>query len=86
VFVSLNLLTYPGLTDTSEEVAALLNFIEKYDINMVQIRNLNIDPDYLAQKIPLDGGEVLGINRFIEILQSEIPGLIIGNFSKPVPK
>lgn len=86
VFVSLNLLTYPGLTDTSEEIEALLDFILKYDINMVQIRNLNIDPDYFAGKIPLDGGEILGTNTFIEILKTEIPGLTIGNYSKPVPK
>ncbi|MDT3698346.1 MAG: radical SAM protein [Thermincola sp.] len=86
IFVSLNLLTYPGLTDTIEEIEAMLDFIEKYDINMVQIRNLNIDPDYFADKIPLDGGEVLGISRFIEILQTERPGLIVGNYSKPVIK
>ena len=86
VYVSLNLLTYPGLTDTPGEIEALLDFIEKYDINMVQIRNLNIDPDYFADKVPLDGGEVLGINRFIEILKTEIPGLAVGNYTKPVTK
>lgn len=86
VFVSLNLLTYPGLTDTPAETEALLEFIGKYDINMVQIRNLNIDPDYFAGKIPLDGREVLGINRFIEILKTEIPGLAVGNYTKPVSK
>lgn len=86
VYVSLNLLTYPGLTDTPEEIEALLDFIEKFDINMVQIRNLNIDPDYFADKVPLDGGEVLGINRFIKILKTEIPGLAVGNYTKPVTK
>lgn len=86
VFVSLNLLTYPGLTDTPAEIEALLELIAEYDINMVQIRNLNIDPDYLAAKIPLNSQEVLGINAFIEILKTELPGLAVGNFTKPVPK
>ncbi len=86
VYVSLNLLTFPGLTDVPHEVEALVGFIRKYEVNMVQIRNLNIDPDYLMDRIPHTGGEPLGINRFIEILKEEIPGLQVGNYSKPVEK
>ncbi len=84
VYVSLNLLAFPGLTDTPDEVGAMVRFIQEYDINMVQMRNLNIDPDYLASRIPMGGQDVLGINRFIEILREEIPGLAIGNYSRPV--
>lgn len=84
VYVSLNLLTFPGLTDMPEEVEAMVDFIKRYNINMVQIRNLNIDPDYLATKIPLGGENMLGVSRLIEILQEEIPQLEIGNYSKPV--
>lgn len=84
VFISLNLLTYPGLTDAVEETEALVEFIQKYDINMVQIRNLNIDPDYLAARIPMNHNELLGINHFIETLKEEIPGLEVGNYSRPV--
>lgn len=85
IFVSLNLLTFPGLTDVPEETEALLEFIDQYDVNMVQIRNLNIDPDYLMGRMPLKSQEILGIDHFIERLQ-EIPDLIIGNYSKPVQK
>ncbi|HWI55151.1 MAG TPA: radical SAM protein [Desulfobacteria bacterium] len=86
VFVSLNLLTFPGLTDTPEETEALVEFIRKMDINMVQIRNLNIDPDYLAQKIVLGGQEALGIRMFVDILKRELPNLSVGNYSQPVKR
>jgi pyruvate-formate lyase-activating enzyme len=92
VYVSLNLLTFPGLTDLEREVAAMADFIREYDINMVQVRNLNIDPDFLASRLAVAGGkgpggdEPLGIDVFLRILREEIPGLEIGNYSKPVAK
>lgn len=86
VFISLNLLTFPGLTDTVEEVEALVEFIQKYNINMVQIRNLNIDPDYLAAKISLGTEDILGVGRLVDILHEEIPELRIGNYSQPIKR
>lgn len=86
VFVSLNLLTFPGITDTPEEVEAIVDFIKKHAINMVQIRNLNIDPDFIMNKIPVNSADMMGIKNFIGFLRSEVPGLIIGNYSRPVDK
>lgn len=86
VYVSLNLLTFPGLTDLPEEAEAIIDFVQKYNVNMVQIRNLNIDPDYLAGKILLGEDNVLGISNFIEILKTEIPSLEVGNYTKPLVK
>ncbi|MEN6348365.1 MAG: radical SAM protein, partial [Syntrophomonas sp.] len=45
--VSLNLLTFPGFTDREDEIDYLLNFIEKNRIDMIQLRNLNMDPELL---------------------------------------
>lgn len=86
VFVSLNLLTFPGLTDLPEQVEDLVEFIRKYDVNMVQIRNLNIDPDFLADRLPLPDKEPLGINSLLEVLSQELPGAVIGNYSRPVSR
>ncbi|WP_418791143.1 radical SAM protein [Phosphitispora sp. TUW77] len=83
-YVSLNLLIFPGLTDIPEEAEALVALLAKLDINMVQIRNLNIDPDFLSSRIPLASNEVMGINNFIDFLKAELPGLEIGNYSRPV--
>lgn len=83
VFTSLNLLVHPGLTDREAEVEALLALVRHTGLDMVQLRNLNIDPDFLFKNIPEGGGEILGIPALIEALK-EIPGLKVGNFSRPV--
>jgi len=83
VRVSLNLLTFPGFTDREEEVDSLVSFVQNNCIDMVQLRNLNIDPDLLFQHIP-GGGEILGINNFIHFLHQEVPDLAIGSYTHPV--
>lgn len=83
VRVSLNLLTFPGFTDREEELEALLVFVQKNNVDMIQLRNLNIDADLLFKHIPA-GGEILGINNFIHLLKQELPSLAIGSYSHPV--
>jgi pyruvate-formate lyase-activating enzyme len=83
LYVSLNLLTFPGFTDRQEEVEALLDFVRRNGVDMIQLRNLNIDPTLLFHHIPV-GGEALGVNRFIHILQEEMPGIKIASYSQPV--
>jgi pyruvate-formate lyase-activating enzyme len=65
-FVSLNLFVFPGVTDAPKEVVALKSFIDQTGIDMIQWRNLNIDPDLyldtLAQTLPSG----IGIRNLIE--------------------
>lgn len=68
-FVSLNLFVFPGLTDAPKEVDALRRFIEEAGIDMVQWRNLNIDPDVYLEMIGQALPSGIGIKRLIE----EIP-------------
>ncbi|ADG83740.1 radical SAM protein [Thermincola ferriacetica] len=84
VFVALNLLTYPGLTDREKEVEALIDLVDEFGIDMIQFRNLNIDPLMLAQAIPPGEPQTMGIPDLIECLREEFPDLLIGSFSKPV--
>lgn len=82
VYVSLNLLLFPGLNDRPEELAAWLDFVKVTKIDMIQLRNLNIDPDaFLAVMPPADGGPV-GVRRFIDTLRQECPEVQIGSFSR----
>ena len=68
-FVSINLFVFPGVTDAPKEVQALKRFIAEAEIDMIQWRNLNIDPDMyldaLGQRFPAG----IGMKRLIE----EIP-------------
>lgn len=83
VKVSLNLLVFPGITDREPEVEALLKFVEKNGIYMVQMRNLNIDPDYIMRHFaaPYDG---IGITGLINTIKQELPHVKIGSYTHPV--
>lgn len=83
VNVSLNLLTLPGFTDREEEIESLLAFVRKYGVDMIQLRNLNIDPDALFGNVS-SGGNILGIGKMINILREEIPAVAIGSYTHPV--
>lgn len=85
VYTSLNLLVMPGLTDRPEETAALTGLVRETGVQLVQLRNLNIDPDFLFERLPEPRGELLGIDGLIEALAA-IPGLRTGSFSQPVSK
>jgi pyruvate-formate lyase-activating enzyme len=83
VQTSLNLLVFPGLTDREDEVAALIELIRDTGVNMVQLRNLNIDPNLLWQHLPLHGGYPMGVPELVDALR-QLPGLTVGSYSHPV--
>jgi len=85
VYTSLNLLVFPGLTDRAGEVESLLELVRETGLNMVQLRNLNIDPDLLFQHIPASSDNMIGIPALIEAFR-EVPGLTVGSFSRPVKR
>jgi molybdenum cofactor biosynthesis enzyme MoaA len=82
-FVSLNYLTFPGLTDSADELKNLKSLIEKTGINMLQLRNLNIDPIHYkkALKFSVEANELLGMRRVIALLRKEFPSIMTGYFN-----
>ncbi|MBS3984002.1 MAG: radical SAM protein [Selenomonadales bacterium] len=69
VYVSLNLLVMPGVSDRSEEVAALQRFVRETGVNQVQFRNLNIDPDLYLGLLPEAKGELLGMRSLLQAVR-----------------
>ena len=58
----------------------LIELIQRTRVDLVQMRNLNIDPDlYLAS---VGRGEGMGISRMIDRLQEEFPTLQFGYFNR----
>jgi pyruvate-formate lyase-activating enzyme len=84
VYVSLNLLSLPGVTDREEELEALFGLIDRTGLQMIQIRNLNIDPDLYLPLFPPAKGELLGLGNMPELVELNLPGVKVGNFSRPV--
>jgi pyruvate-formate lyase-activating enzyme len=82
IFAAINLLVFPGLTDREEEVGRLISFIGKTKIDMIQVRNLNIDPDFYLQAINLKQDRAIGIPKLMEIIREEFPHLILGYFNQ----
>jgi len=81
VYTSINYLVFPGVTDREEELEAMAGFIRKTGIRLVQMRNLNIDPEYYLSRIPPASGEILGMLAMMEALQQMCPGLEIGSYT-----
>ncbi|SHH30126.1 Radical SAM superfamily protein [Thermosyntropha lipolytica DSM 11003] len=83
VKVALNLLVFPGITDREEEIEALLSLVEENGVYMIQMRNLNIDPDYIMGYFPARANGI-GMVEFINIVKKELPGVKIGSYTHPV--
>ncbi len=81
VIVALNYLVFPGVTDQPEEIEAMIQFIHQTGIKLVQLRNLNIDPDYYLERIPLREDEPIGMLAMIDAIQQECKGLRIGSYT-----
>lgn len=82
VYVSLNLLFFPGFTDTEEESAALAALVRDHAVDCVQLRNLNIDPEYYPEIMEgVDTGPCIGFANFRKRLKNACPWLKIAYFN-----
>ena len=80
IYTSINLLVFPGFTDREREIEGLVGLIKKTNLDLIQMRNLNIDPDLYLQA--MGKGEGVGISKMIEILKKEFPSLQLGYFNR----
>ncbi len=80
VFVSLNLLTFPGLNDREDEVAAWIDFLARTPVDMIQLRNLNMDPDWLLRALP-GGGKPIGVQNWIAAIKKAHPAIELASFT-----
>ena len=84
LYVALNLLLFPGVTDQEREVDALCALVARHRVDQVQTRSLCIDPQqYLGvAEGKTAGGRPLGVRELVRRLQAARPGLVIGNFAR----
>jgi len=79
-FVSLNLLVFPGLTDRESEVGRLMEFIDEHQVDMVQWRNMNIDPEYYLDQAGR-GESGIGLLELVSRTRAEFGHLRHGYFN-----
>lgn len=85
VYTSINYLIFPGVTDREEEIEAMVEFIRRTGVKLIQMRNLNIDPESYLELIPPAQGEILGMKTMLEIFREELPDVVIGSFTHVPP-
>ena len=84
-FVAINYLNCPGFSDTPEEVDALVRFLEKHPIQMIQWRNLNFDPIRYWKEMNAVArhGEPIGMETVLMRVRRLFPKLKFGYFNPP---
>ncbi len=82
-FVSINLFVFPGFSDSDQEIKYLIRFIKNTGIDMIQWRNLNIDPDYYLKCIPHKNLRPQGVLCLLDTIRKEFPRLKQGYFNLP---
>jgi pyruvate-formate lyase-activating enzyme len=80
LFTSINLLVFPGFTDREKEVEGLMKLIRRTRLDLIQMRNLNIDPDLYLRTMGRGSG--MGISKMVGILKKEFPDLLFGYFNR----
>ena len=84
-WASINYFVFPGLTDHPAEIAALERLIEQTRINMIQTRNMNIDPEWYGEMLRLAerGGGQIGIPAWVAYMRRRFPWVKFGYFNPP---
>jgi molybdenum cofactor biosynthesis enzyme MoaA len=85
-FVSLNYFILPGFTDSEREFNALCHLLRSHRPDFIQLRNLNIDPEWYLKSLsfPSDA-EVLGMRLWLARIRKEFPLLRFGYFNPQKP-
>lgn len=85
VYTSINYLIFPGVTDREEEIEAMIGFAKRSGLKLIQMRNLNIDPESYLALIPKAQGEIYGMKQMLDIFREELPDVVIGSYTHVPP-
>ena len=82
---SINYFIFPGFTDSTAETEALFSLMVESKINMIQTRNLNIDPEWYIGEMGLAGKSTIctGLSAWLSRVQKELPWVKLGYFNPP---
>ena len=82
-FTMVNYLVFPGVTDQPEEMGALVALARATRVRFIHLKNLNIDPWYYLTSVGAEQWPVgLGMDRLVERLREQLPGVDLGYFNR----
>lgn len=83
--VSLNYFILPGFTDDPDELAALSALIADYSPDLIQLRNLNMDPELYLNVVQHNPCQApIGMLNWLQTLKQRFPKLCFGYFNPPL--
>lgn len=82
IFLQLNLLTFPGVNDRESQAKPLLDFVDTYKVDLIQMRNLNIDGEYLNSFIKFKPEEIYGLKNLLKMIKKRRPEIQFGYFNR----
>jgi pyruvate-formate lyase-activating enzyme len=81
-FASINYFVLPGFTDEEDEWRELCRFIEETGVDLIQMRNLNIDPEWYLRTIHYSPkSKAMGVRELMARLKHRFPDLRFGYFN-----
>lgn len=81
LFVMFNYLVFPGVTDQRDELEALVRVIDEYGVDMLQLRNLAIDPQMYLDAMPA-GADPVGMASMLNEVKQRVPRIQYGYFNR----
>lgn len=86
-FVSLNYFILPGFTDSYTESEAFFNLLEQTGPDFIQLRNLNIDPDWYRKTLELPEKQpCYGVRAWLDRIRLQFPKLGFGYYNPYLPE
>lgn len=81
LYLMLNYLVFPGVTDREDEIEAMGALIDLVGVDMIQIRNLSLDPVLYLDSLQVTGKGV-GMVEMLKMHKARFPSLQYGYFNR----
>ncbi len=81
LFLMLNYLVFPGVSDEPDEIEALTTLIDEIGIDLIQMRNLSLDPVLYLETLECSG-QGIGVLNMLISLKQRFPKLQYGYFNR----
>jgi len=81
LYTMLNYLVFPGVSDRTDEIEALTRLIDEVGIDMIQMRNLSLDPVLYLSSLEIEGRGV-GMLEMLRQHKQRFPQLQYGYFNR----
>ena len=84
-FVSLNYFILPGVTDSTAEYEALCTLLTTLQPDRIQLRNLNMDPEWYLRCISFEGSVIsMGMKEWLQKIKDDFPYLQLGYYNPEI--